>query len=286
LSSEPLITAHLNHLRLAGFRPKTVKARGQVLDAFCRSLAPHRLSDTTRLQVEAYLARPLAPESRRAYRSHLRAFFSWCIEEGYLTDDPTARIPAVRVKRGTPRPLLDDDLNRAVSLADRRMKAWLLCMALAGLRCLEVAALRPSDLLDTPAGPLLYLTDTKGGGTATVPAHPAVVEALAVVPIRNGLWWTVTAGTLSAQTNRHLRASGVAATAHQLRHWAGTSWYRASGHDLLITAALMRHVSVDTTMIYAKLDPTRPAEVARAVDLARKRPDDEDPGGAGVAAVA
>jgi hypothetical protein len=45
-------------------------------------------------------------------------------------------------------------------------------------------------------------------------------------------------------------------------------------------------VSVDTTMIYAKLDPTRPAEVARAVDLARKRPDDEDPGGAGVAAVA
>jgi integrase len=136
------------------------------------------------------------------------------------------------------------------------------------------------------AGPLLYLADTKGGGTATVPAHPAVVEALAVVPIRNGLWWTVTAGTLSAQTNRHLRASGVAATAHQLRHWAGTSWYRASGHDLLITAALMRHVSVDTTMIYAKLDPTRPAEVARAVDLARKRPDDEDPGAAGVAAVA
>jgi integrase/recombinase XerD len=267
VSSEPIVTVHLNHLRLAGFRPKTIKAREQVLDAFTRSLAPHRLSDTTRLEVEAYLARPLAPESRRTYRSHLRAFFAWCIDEGYLTDDPTARVPAVRVRRGTPRPLLDDDLERAVELADRRMRAWLLCMALAGLRCLEVAALRPSDLLDTPSGPLLYLTDTKGGGTATVPAHPALVEALAVVPIRNGLWWTVTAGTVSAQVNRHLRASGVAGTAHQLRHWAGTSWFRASGHDLLSTATLMRHASVDTTTIYAKLDPARPSEVVRAVRL-------------------
>jgi integrase/recombinase XerD len=271
VSTEPLITAHLNYLRLAGFRPKTVKARGQVLDAFTRSLAPHPLLEATRLQVEAYLARPLAPESRRTYRSHLRSYFAWCIDEGYLHDDPTARIPAVRVKRGTPRPLPDDDLNRAVDLADRRMRAWLLCMALAGLRCLEVAVLRPSDLLDTPAGPILYLTDTKGGGTATVPAHPAVVEALAVVPIRNGLWWSVTPETLSRQVNRHLRASGVAGTAHQLRHWAGTSWFRASGHDLLTVATLMRHASVDTSTIYTKLDPSRPSEVVRAVTL-RKVP--------------
>lgn len=268
MSGYPLIDSHLNRLRLAGFRPKTVKDRGQVLEAFARGLGPHRaLNEATRLDVEAYLSRPLAQETRRAYRSHLRSFYAWCVEEGLMTEDPTARIPAVRVKRGTPRPVLDADLTRALDLADRRMRAWLLCMALAGLRCMEVAALKPADLLDTASGPLLYLTDTKGGGTATVPAHPAVVEALAVVPIRNGLWWSVTPATLSAQVNRHLRASGVAATAHQLRHWAGTNWFRASGHDLLTTATLMRHASVDTTTIYAQLDPTRPGEVARAVRL-------------------
>jgi integrase len=265
--SSTLLTSYLNRLRLANYRSQTVKARAACLTAFEAALAPHQLRDARREDVEAYLARPLAPESRRTYRSHLRAFYGWCVEEGYLSEDPTARIPAVRVKRGTPRPVLDADLLRALDLADRRMRAWLLLMALAGLRCMEVAALRPADLLDSPTGTILYLRDVKGGGTATVPAHSGVVEALAAVPIRNDLWWSVTPATLSAAVNRHLRAAGVLSTAHTLRHWAGTNWYRASGHDLLTTAQLMRHTSVDTTTIYAKLDPERPAQVARAVVL-------------------
>lgn len=267
MSSEPLLTAYLNRLRLANYRPATVDARSLCLTAFAAGLAPHHLATATRTDVEAYLSRPLAPESRRTYRSHLRAFYSWCVEEGHVAEDPTARIPAVRVKRGTPRPVPDADLLRALDLADRRMRAWLLLMSLAGLRCMEVAALRPADLLDSPNGPILYLRDVKGGGTATVPAHPAVVDALAFVPARDGLWWTVAPKTLSSAVNRHLRASGVPSTAHSLRHWAGTNWYRASGHDLLTTARLMRHASVDTTTIYAQLDPTRPGEVARAVVL-------------------
>lgn len=58
------------------------------------------------------------------------------------------------------------------------------------------------------------------------------------------------------------------ATAHQLRRSAGTSWYRASGRDLLATAALLRHRNVKTTQVYARLHPTRTAAVVDAVDLA------------------
>lgn len=267
MTSDPLITSHLNHITLAGFRPKTIKARGQVLDAFARTLAPHGLTEATRLHVETYLSRPLAAESRRTYRSHLRAFYGWCVEESFLHEDPTARVPAVRVKRGLPRPVPDADLSVALDRANSRMRAWLLCMALGGLRCMEVAALRPDDLLDSVSGPLLFLPDTKGGGTATVPAHPLVVAALLAVPVRNGLWWTVTPATVSAQVNRHLRACGVPGTAHALRHWAGTSWFRVSGHDLLTTATLLRHASVDSSTIYAQLSPERPAEVVRLVGL-------------------
>lgn len=54
---------------------------------------------------------------------------------------------------------------------------------------------------------------------------------------------------------------------HRLRHFAGTAFYKASGHDLLATARLLRHSKVDTTMIYAQLDPTRPTEVVNAVPL-------------------
>ncbi|HWH01930.1 MAG TPA: tyrosine-type recombinase/integrase [Pilimelia sp.] len=263
----PLLDSHLSALTLRAFRPTTIKARRAVLLAFAREVAPRQLAEVTRLDVESYLSRPLAPESRRTYRAHLRSFYAWCVDEGFLHDDPTAKVPTIKVRRGVPRPLSDAELERALALADRRMRAWLLAMALAGLRCMEVAALRPTDLAETPSGALLHLRVTKGGAPATVPCHPALLDALAAVPIRNGLWWDLTAGTLSAAVNRHLRAAGVPGTAHALRHWAGTSWYRASGHDLLTTAALLRHTSVDTTSIYAQVSPERPHEVARAVGL-------------------
>lgn len=46
-----------------------------------------------------------------------------------------------------------------------------------------------------------------------------------------------------------------------------TSWYKASGHDLLTTARLLRHANVANTQIYALLDPTRPAQVVAGVHL-------------------
>jgi site-specific recombinase XerC len=66
-----------------------------------------------------------------------------------------------------------------------------------------------------------------------------------------------------------LQACGINATAHQLRHYAGSSWYKASQHDLLTTARLLRHADVSSTQIYAQLDPTRPAEVVGLVPRLR-----------------
>jgi integrase len=146
-------------------------------------------------------------------------------------------------------------------------RAWLLLMALGGLRCIEVAGLRPVDLIPADTGTLLYLRECKGGGTATVPAHPTVLEALAVLPIRNGLWWSVKPELVSAQVGRHFKECQVDGGAHRLRHFAGTAFYKASGHDLIATATLLRHANVQTSMVYAQLDPTRPAQVVNAVPL-------------------
>lgn len=260
-----LIAAHAAHLRLASYRPSSVRARTSVLTAFARTLEPHQVTLATaqRLHVEAFLGRDLAPESRRAYRGHMRGFYRWAVEEGHAQHDPTTKLPAVRVPRGVPRPISDHDLRKAIAGADPRMRAWLLLMCLGGLRCLEVAALRPEDLSETEHGPLLYLRECKGGGTGVVPAHPSITAALLRLPIRNGRWWDVTARYVSGQVGMHLRDVGVHATAHQLRHSAGTSWYEASGHDLLTTAALLRHASVQTTQVYAQMGGERPAEVIR-----------------------
>jgi integrase/recombinase XerC len=211
------------------------------------------------------------------------------VEGEYLTSDPTAKVPAIRVPAGVPRPIPEGDLIRAVEQADVRMRAWLLLMALAGLRCVEVAGLRPADLVPGPSGVLLYLPECKGGGTARVPAHPLILRALEQVPIRNEAWWELTAGSLSASVNRYLRSVGVRSTAHSLRHFAGTSWYRASGHDLLATATLLQHVNVNTTQVYARIDDERPTEVVHAVGLAGipveptcPPPGPDGPGGSGL----
>lgn len=143
----------------------------------------------------------------------------------------------------------------------RRCGVWLLLMAMQGLRCIEVAALRPQDVTVTDTGGVLFLRECKGGGTASMPAHASIIAALALLPQRDGLWWECSRQHVSRQVSVYLRSLGIDATGHRLRHYAGTSWLRASGHDLLTTARLLRHESVKTTQIYAELDPRRPAEV-------------------------
>lgn len=266
-ASLQVIGAFLSRLRLAGMRPRTVETRQQTLAAFAAALAPGGLLEATRHDVEAFLGRPLSAASRVSYRAGLRSFYLWAVEDGLLEVDPTARVPVARVPKGLPRPITADELARLLAVADVQMRAWLLLMALGGLRCIEVSHLRPADLVPSETGTLLWLRECKGGGTGSVPAHPAVLAALADLPIRDGLWWTVKPATLSTQVGRHLRVCGVQGGAHRLRHYAGTAFYRASGHDLLVTARLLRHVKVDTTMIYAQLDPVRPAEVVNAVPL-------------------
>jgi integrase len=71
----------------------------------------------------------------------------------------------------------------------------------------------------------------------------------------------------SWRTSPTTMRDGINASAHQLRHYAGTTWYAASGNDLLATARLLRHVNVSTTQVYAALSPVRPAEVVGSVAL-------------------
>src|SRR5438105_4809621 len=153
-----MLPAYLDHLVLSGARPKTIRDRGRVLTAFTRFLDGGDLLMATHRDAVAFLARPLAPESRRAYRSHLCGFYAWALDEHLVDVDPTDRLPAVRVPRGTPRPIEPEDLAHALARADARMRAWLLLMSLGGLRCLEVANLWPADLVLSPV-PLLYLRE-------------------------------------------------------------------------------------------------------------------------------
>lgn len=262
-----MIDHHLNRLRLAGYRDETIRTKRRMFGLLAKHLDPVPVERASRMDLEAFLARPeIKAATRKAYRSHLRAFYRWLCEEGYREDDPTYRIPSVRVPRGLPRPIPDDDLRRALACAPPRMKSWLLLMCLAGLRCCEVARLRPADIVETPTGIVLFLREAKGGKQQTVPAVPELLEHLHALPVRDGEWWHVQPNQVSVDTAAYLRSLGINATAHQLRHWAGSRWY-AIDRDVLVTQRLLRHADVSNTQVYAEVDPARAAEVAKLVAL-------------------
>lgn len=264
-----VIDTHLHWLTFKGRSPRTVDARGAVLRRMEEAQGP--ILGLNEGDLLEWLSRPgLQAESRRAYRSHVRGFYEWALERELIPEDPAAKIPTVKVPRRLPDPISPSDLKLALANADARMYAWLILGALAGLRCMEIAGLCPGDIYAPEDGgmPLLMLRHTKGGGSGIVPAHPLILAALAALPVYSGKWWDVSPKYVSQEIGNYLHSLGIRASAHKLRHHAGTAWLRASGHDILTTAALLRHASVATTMSYAQLDPTRPSEVVALTRLA------------------
>lgn len=198
--------------------------------------------------------------------SHLGSFYRWAIDHGHATSDPTAQVPRPRLRRNLPRPISTGDLRLALELADPTMRAWLTLAAFAGFRCVEISRLEVDDvLLDDE----LLCVRGKGDRERLVPMHREVARSLhaARLPRRGRVFRRPRGGgypaaQVSREISLYLDGVGVAATAHQLRHWFGTHVYRTS-RDLRVTQELLGHASPTTTAIYA--DWSR-EEGRRAVD--------------------
>jgi len=86
------------------------------------------------------------------YLITLKAFWRWAVDEGFVTENPTARIklgrPQHKVIRGLPLEQIKVLLNslRDKSLEDTRNKAIVLMLLDCGLRVSELANLRLEDV--------------------------------------------------------------------------------------------------------------------------------------------
>ncbi|MBK9181436.1 MAG: tyrosine-type recombinase/integrase [Acidimicrobiales bacterium] len=194
---------------------------------------------------------------RRWLISTLHGFYRWAVDVGACPADPTVGVVRPRVRRGLPRPIGDADLDVAVRLADPQMRAWLLLMAYAGLRCAEVAGLERGDVADSGGLPVLRVCG-KGGRERIVPAHPLVLMALraAGLPGSGRLFvrsdgQPFTPSQVSRRVNWYLRSLGVSDSAHSLRHWFGTNLY-AQCHDLRVVQELLGHESLEMAALYAQ----------------------------------
>jgi integrase/recombinase XerC len=202
-------------------------------------------------------ARKLTARTRYSYISHWASFFKWALLEGHVTVDPTLRLARPKIRVGLPRPVSNADIAYLIENAPNdELAAMILLASYAGLRCMEIAGLDASDVLEHVDPPALVVAHGKGDKPRVLPIGPEIVAALRAHGIpkygpvfvrRDGERrepWDV-----SHMIRRHLYDCNIEASAHQLRHTYATAVYRQSG-DLRMTQELLGHSSPATTAIY------------------------------------
>jgi integrase len=258
---DSLSTEWLAHLKAERTPSNTIAARARVL----RSVGA--AGTATREEIESWWAsrRDRSPATRANDLACLRSFYKWARRWEHRDDDPTARLDSPAVDKGLPRPISRADLRRLLTALPDDLRRAVALGAYAGLRVSEVAALDWSDVDVESRRARIH--HSKGGKSRIVAIGTVLIDEL--LPDTGGN--VVTAGgpvssaaQLQRRVNRAIRAAGVDATFHQLRHRYGTLAYQAT-RDLVAVGRQMGHSSPVTTAIYAAASDDVADAIADAV---------------------
>jgi integrase len=138
----------------AGLAGTTLAGRAQIL-AQLRKWVQVEPARVTLAQLLAMQARPVAASTKQRNRSMYQGFFRWLFEEGYALDDPSKRLPKVRVPRATPRPVSVAQLEAVLERCrNRSTRTMILLGAYQGMRVAEIARIR-GEMFDLEAKQLI-----------------------------------------------------------------------------------------------------------------------------------
>jgi integrase len=297
----------LERQRARGLRPKTLEAYEDALDHhLLPTFGALRLGAITRRDVDAYLVARVAvrrPRRRGTKKDEtpeavpfaaatinkslvvLKAMLRDAVEQGHLTENPAAKVRAIREpdREETLHVLQPDEIARLLDAAEDPWRTLYAVAVQTGLRRGELLALRWSDL-DLRKG-LVYVRRSlarvrEGDGYAvrevplktrhsrrTVDLSPATVERLLTHPAgddpeRDFVFRSRAGGPIDPENvaralRRHLTAAGLPAVRfHDLRHTHASLLIAAGVHPKAMQARL-GHGSITTTLnIYGHLMPS------------------------------
>lgn len=272
-----LDTDVVNHLfwcrDIRGLSPSTIRIRRAVLERLADTIhIPLRYAEATHLQHWQQRVLPgKSAETRRAYTQHVTSFYTWLQRQRVITENPATGLDKPRVPRGLPRPIAEDDLARAIEAARPKLRAMIVLTSYAGLRAMEVAGLRWSDLRQDATGWSLFVQG-KGRKERIVPVGEYVVRTLREYswgrrgPVflgRDGR--QITANAVSHAINGHYQRLRIPATAHAGRHRYITVGVEELG-DVVLMQQMAGHESLQTTQVYAAFSRRKAAQLVEALD--------------------
>ncbi len=272
MSSRELLGRFILDQQRRGSLPRSVEQRRILLRCYLRWCGDRSPWEVTQEEIEAFLdSRRIVPRTRHSWISHIHCFYEWAILSDLTDHDPTARIRRPKLRRSLPRPAATDELSRAMAIAGVELRCWIVLAAYQGLRCQEIAGLQRSDVQES-AG-LLRVVQGKGGYERVLPLHPEVLATLRALPMpRTGYVFSRPGGgpypprRLSVRFTTGLRACGVDATAHQLRHWFASELFQQTG-DLRLVQEMLGHQSPATTAVYAAFDQRKAKPAVNALHI-------------------
>lgn len=274
---------HCRWMIRAGRAPRTVKVRRMHMQYLADHLRRDPV-DATMAELEDW--QDSVPLGQMRYKvAMIRPYFDWLHKRGLRPDNPAALLVTPRAKRGLPRPIAFDALERAMRTAPTpRLQAWLLLAAYAGLRAKEIAHLE-RDCFEpiTGGGVFIRLTRTKGEHQRFSALPDWAWEQIQPALAQSGLCFRrvrgsgpVTPQQVSQLSNDWLHKSGTRSTLHTLRHWAGSEGIDVE--DVRVVQQFLGHSNPGTTAIYTAVQPRRIAEMVNKFPRAdlrqRAYPDD------------
>ncbi|MCA1698408.1 MAG: tyrosine-type recombinase/integrase, partial [Actinobacteria bacterium] len=247
---------------------------------FLDGLSPDRgLAGLTAGQVTAAVlghSRVVSVSAAQNFVSALRSFLRFCFIEGLVESDLSQAALLVRGRRSStlPRGISRADARALLGACDRRSAlgrrdyAVIIMLLRLGLRRGEVAALRLADI-DWRAGEIVI--HGKGARQDRLPL-PADVGAAIASYLRRGRPQSsrrevflrarapsapIASGTVASTVRRACRRAQIAEVgSHRLRHTAACEMVSAQV-PLVRIGQVLRHQSLQSTAIYARVDVER-----------------------------
>lgn len=223
---------------------------------------------------KASMLKRLSPATTNQYIAGVRAFYAWASAAGAVGNNPAAALKSVKRvgvrKRHSRGWLSEDEASRLLELGlEPRDKAIIALMLFTGARGVELLRANIEDVRCEGSQCVLYV---QGKGRTAGDKEPLVLlpEAQAALDawlrVRGnapGALFTsfskASMGARIAPSSLHwivrgaLDAAGITRkgiSTHSLRHTAATTLLR-NGGSIREAQALLRHASIETTMIYA-----------------------------------
>ena len=279
------VTSLLGYLRLAKYSPRTVDNYTDQLKRFGEWLTREGILDLRRItkaHVEAYQrhvrGEPVGIECQALRLRAVKRLFGHLAEAGQLVFNPTEHIVEMRRRDRLPRPVLTvkeaerllDAPNTSLPLGIRD-RALLEVLYGTGIRVgeLEQVTIHHIDL----AMQTLQVRHAKGGRPRVVPLGKTTARWLKEYvtqvrpklgkrrPFERALFLVVGGKPLLQTQIRYLvqqyrKAAKIkkAVTPHLLRHCCASHMLQA-GADIRAIQQLLGHVSLDSTVIYTRVQP-------------------------------